>query len=311
MVNELGDTVWPGARQHWRPTSPKFLEYALKLVKRLAERYGDHPALVAWHVNNELGNHNQFDFSADAIRSFRVHLQKRYKNSIDALNTAWETAFWSQRYSTFDEILPPRTCPRGTFPNPSHVLDWRRFTSDVLVEYYMEERNVLRSITPDIPITTNLITMGKQTKDRDYTKWVNELDFVSNDHYVFISEQGRDELSFSASLTSGVSSHKPWFLMEHSTSAVQWQRVNTPKSTYSRHSKPTHNHPSHILHNGLVAVFRGDQGTPVATACAAFHLDFQRSTFYQDYILTRTSNRSASLASLASPKSPSTTATCP
>lgn len=230
MVNELGDTVWPGARQHWRPTSPKFLEYALELVKRLAERYGDHPALVAWHVNNELGNHNQFDFSADAIRSFRVHLQKRYKNSIDALNTAWETAFWSQRYSTFDEILPPRTCPRGTFPNPSQVLDWRRFTSDVLVEYYMEERDVLRSITPDIPITTNLIIMGKQTKDRDYTRWVDELDFVSNDHYVFISEQGRDELSFSASLTSGVSSHKPWFLMEHSTSAVQWQRVNTPKS---------------------------------------------------------------------------------
>jgi beta-galactosidase len=231
MVNELGDTIWPGARQHWRPTSPVYLRYALQLVNRLAERYGDHPALVAWHVNNELGNHNQFDFSEDAIRSFRDFLRIKYKKSLQTLNSAWETAFWSQRYSDFDEILPPRTFPRGTFLNPTHVLDWRRYTNQALVEYYKQERDLLRSITPDIPITTNLIIMGKQTKDRDYTTWVDEMDFVSNDHYVFISEQGRDELSFSASLTSGVSSHKPWLLMEHSTSAVQWQRVNSPKWT--------------------------------------------------------------------------------
>ena len=231
MVNELGDTIWPGARQHWRPTSPVHLRYALQLVGRLAKRYGDHPALVAWHVNNELGNHNQFDFSDDAIRSFRDFLRVRYKNSLDALNSAWEAAFWSQRYSDFDKILPPRTSPRGTFLNPTHVLDWRRYTNDALVEYYKQERHLIRSIIPDTPITTNLIIMGKQTKDRDYTAWVDELDFVSNDHYVFISEQGRDELSFSASLTSGVTSHKPWFLMEHSTSAVQWQRVNSPKWT--------------------------------------------------------------------------------
>lgn len=109
----------------------------------------------------------------------------------------------------FREILPPRICPRGTFPNPSHVLDWRRFTSDVSVEYYTEERHVLCSFTPDIPMMTNLSSVGKQTKDRDYTKWVDELDSISNDHYVFISEEGRDELSFSASLTSGVSSHQP------------------------------------------------------------------------------------------------------
>jgi beta-galactosidase len=231
MVNDLGDPIWPGARQHWRPTSPIYLRYALELVGRLAERYGNHPALVAWHVNNELGNHNQFDFSEDAIRSFRNYLRTRYKNSLSGLNSAWETAFWSQRYSDFDEILPPRTYPRGTFLNPTHVLDWRRYTNEAIIEYYKQERDLIRSITPNIPITTNLIIMGKQTKDRDYTAWVDELDFVSNDHYVFISEQGRDELSFSASLTSGVSSHRPWLLMEHSTSAVQWQRVNTPKST--------------------------------------------------------------------------------
>lgn len=231
LVNELGDTVWPGGRQHWRPTSPIYRKYAKVLVERLAHRYGKHPALVAWHVNNELGCQNHFDFSDDAIFAFRSFLADKYSNDISALNAAWETAFWSQRYGHFGEILPPRTVARGTFPNPGQVLDWRRFSSDALLRYYIFERDLLRAITPHMPITTNLIIMGKQTKDRNYAEWVNELDFVSNDHYVFQSEQGRDELSFSASLTSGVSARQPWFLMEHSTSAVQWQRVNTPKAT--------------------------------------------------------------------------------
>lgn len=232
LVNELGDTVWPGGRQHWRPTSPVYRRYARVLVERLARRYGSHPALVAWHVNNELGCQNHFDFSEDAIEAFRVFLHGKYSGVISQLNTAWETAFWSQRYSNFDEILPPRTLARGTFHNPGQMLDWRRFSSEALLQYYIFERDLLRSITPRVPITTNLVIMGKQTKDRNYVTWANELDFISNDHYVFQSEeQGRDELSFSASLTSGISSRQPWFLMEHSTSAVQWQRVNTPKHT--------------------------------------------------------------------------------
>lgn len=155
-----------------------------------------------------------------------MFLEKRY-TTIDALNTAWETTFWSQKYSDFSEILPPRAVGRGTFLNPTQQLDWRRYSSNALVQYYIAERDLLRSITPDIPITTNLVIMGKQTKDRNYAEWTDELDFVSNDHYVF--EGMRDELSFSASLSSGVARHEPWFLMEHSTSAVQWQRVNTPK----------------------------------------------------------------------------------
>lgn len=232
LVNDLGDTVWPGGRQHWRPTSPVYRRYAKVLVERLAHRYGSHPALVAWHVNNELGCQNHFDFSEDAIKAFRSFLGKQYSGSIVKLNASWETAFWSQRYSFFDEILPPRTLARGTFHNPGQMLDWRRFSSDALLQYYIFERDLLRAITPRLPITTNLVIMGKQTKDRNYATWVNELDFVSNDHYIFQSkEQGRDELSFSASLTSGVSSRQPWFLMEHSTSAVQWQRVNTPKAS--------------------------------------------------------------------------------
>ncbi|WP_221583270.1 beta-galactosidase [Microbacterium sp. G2-8] len=221
-VTAEGSTLSQGARQHWRPTSPVFREYALTLVEKLAERYGSHPGVVAWHVNNELGCHNAYDFSDDAARAFRAWLLARYE-TVDALNHAWGTAFWSQRYGSFDEVLPPRLA--ASFPNPTQQLDFARFSSDALRGHLIAEREILNRVTPDIPVTTNFMITG-DTKFADYADWAREIDFVSNDHYV---TQDRDELAFSAALTSGVARHRPWFLMEHSTSAVNWQPVNRPK----------------------------------------------------------------------------------
>ncbi|WP_203136891.1 beta-galactosidase [Microbacterium sp. JZ31] len=217
-----GQIVWPGGRQHWRPTSPVFRRHALALVEKLAERYGAHPGVVAWHVNNELGCHNAYDYSDDAARAFRVWLEARY-GGIEGLNHAWGTAFWSQRYGSFDEIQPPRRS--YAFPNPTQQLDFARFSSDALKDHLIAEREILNRLTPDIPVTTNFMIMG-ETRHGDYADWAHEVDFVSNDHYV---TEGRDELAFSAALTSGVAGHRPWFLMEHSTSAVNWQPINRPK----------------------------------------------------------------------------------
>ncbi|MWA09237.1 beta-galactosidase [Streptomyces sp. BA2] len=224
-VTAAGETVWPGARQHWRPTSPVFREHALRLVREMARRYADHPALVAWHVSNELGCHNIYDYSDDAARAFRVWLRARY-TTLDGLNHAWGTAFWSQRYSDWEQLLPPRLA--ASHPNPTQQLDFKRFSSDALKEYLRAERDVLRELTPEVPVTTNFMVMGG-TKGMDYADWAGEIDFVSNDHYVVPGPQARDELSFSANLTSSVAGHRPWFLMEHSTSAVNWQPVNLAK----------------------------------------------------------------------------------
>ncbi|MEU4999123.1 beta-galactosidase [Streptomyces sp. NPDC021622] len=226
-VTATGETVWPGARQHWRPTSPVFRAHALGLVRELATRYAGHPALIAWHVNNELGCHNVYDYSDDAARAFRAWLRARY-TTLDGLNHAWGTAFWSQRYSDWDQILPPRLA--ASHPNPTQQLDFKRFSSDALKEHLIAEREVLREITPDVPVTTNFMVMSG-TKGMDYADWAasGALDFVSNDHYVVPGARDRDELSFSANLTSGIAGHRPWFLMEHSTSAVNWQPVNLPK----------------------------------------------------------------------------------
>ncbi|MDN3253474.1 beta-galactosidase [Streptomyces sp. MA25(2023)] len=224
-VTDRGETLWPGARQHWRPTSPVFREHALRLVRELATRYAGHPALVAWHVNNELGCHNVYDYSDDAARAFRVWLRARYA-TLDALNHAWGTAFWSQRYSDWEQILPPRLA--ASHPNPTQQLDFKRFSSDALKDHLRAEREILRNLTPDVPVTTNFMVMPG-TKGMNYADWAAEVDFVANDHYVVPSPRDRDELSFSANLTSGIAGGRPWFLMEHSTSAVNWQPVNLAK----------------------------------------------------------------------------------
>lgn len=224
-VTRTGVTLSPGGRQQWRPTSPVFREHALNLAETMANRYADHPALVAWHVSNELGCANVWDYSDDAAAAFRVWLQARY-GTLAELNHAWGTAFWSQLYGTWDEILPPRVAP--AMINPTQQLDFKRFSSDALLDYLRAEREILRRVTPTIPVTTNFMVM-QNTSGMDYASWAADVDFVSNDHYVHPGSQGRDELSFSANLTSGIAGGDPWFLMEHSTSAVNWQPVNPPK----------------------------------------------------------------------------------
>ena len=220
-----GTILWPGARQHWRPTSPIFREHALRLVRALAERYGDHPALVAWHISNELGCHNLYDFSDDAARAFRVWLQERYA-TLDALNDAWGTAFWSQRYGEWSEILPPRTAP--TQRNPGQQLDFERFSSDAVRDHLRAEAALLGELTPGIPRTTNFM-VARNVREIDYVSWVDDVDFVSNDHYLIGGPDGRDDLSFWANLTGNIAGGQPWYLMEHATSAVNWREVNPPK----------------------------------------------------------------------------------
>lgn len=222
-----GDACQPGARQHWRPTSPVFREYALKLCRAMAEHYKGNPYVVAWHVSNEYGCHNRFDYSEDAEHAFQQWCEERY-GTIDAVNDAWGTAFWAQRMNDFSEIVPPRFIGDGNFMNPGKLLDFKRFSSDALKAFYIAERDTLVEITPDLPLTTNFMVSASGSV-LDYDDWGDEVDFVSNDHYFIPGEAHLDELAFSASLVDGIARKDPWFLMEHSTSAVNWREINYRK----------------------------------------------------------------------------------
>lgn len=240
--DERGNIIWPGGRQHWRPTSGIFRKYALRLTEKMAEHYRNHPAVVAWHVSNELGCHNVFDYSEDAAVGFREWLKRQYR-TLDNLNRAWNGMFWSQMVTDWSQIIPPRECYAGI--NPTTLLDFKRFSSDALLDYYKAEAAVLRRITPDIPATTNLMVLENQVNPVDCFKWGEHLDFVSNDHYYLPDNRHLDEMAMSAAIVSGTARKKPWFLMENSTSSVNWRPVNLRKQ------------PGEIIRDALVHVAMG------------------------------------------------------
>ncbi|HLN77632.1 MAG TPA: beta-galactosidase [Nocardioidaceae bacterium] len=225
-VTADGRTLWPGGRQAFCPSSPVYRERAQALCRAMAERYGSHDALALWHVGNELGGHNALCYCDVSAAAFRVWLEKRY-GDIDRLNDAWGTAFWSQHYASFEEVLPPRSAP--TFPNPTQQLDFRRFSSDELLANFVAERDILHELSPGVPVTTNFMVM-QHVREMDYWAWAREVDVVSNDHYLTAADpDGHIELAFSADLTRGLAGGRPWLLMEHSTSAVNWQPRNVAK----------------------------------------------------------------------------------
>jgi beta-galactosidase len=227
-VDRLGTVLHQGGRQAWSPSSEVYREHSLRLVEKMAERYGSHPALSMWHVSNELGCHNGRCYSELSAQGFRRWLLKRYID-LDTLNRAWATDFWSQRYGTWEEIEPPRIAP--SFSNPTQQLDFARFSSDALREQLRAEAEVLRRHTPEVPVTTNFMVMG-HFKDVDYATWTDDLDLVSNDHYMMAHDpESHVELAFSADHTRGLAGGQPWMLMESSTSAVSWQPVNAAKPT--------------------------------------------------------------------------------
>jgi beta-galactosidase len=210
-----GHTLWPGSRQAWCPSDATYREHALALTTALATRYHEHPALAMWHVSNEYACHNLPCYCDTCAGAFRRWLLRRYA-SLDAVNEAWGTAFWSQRYTEWEQILPPRRTP--TFANPTQVLDYHRFGSDTLLDFYRAEKDVLTRLSPGVPVTTNFMTMSG-FRLLDYHDWAPEQDVVSTDHY----------LAVAGDLTRGLAGGRPWILMEHSTSAVNWQHVNHAK----------------------------------------------------------------------------------
>ena len=226
-VDEAGHTLWPGSRQAWCPTSPVYRDYALALTRQLAARYHAHPALAMWHVSNEYACHNLPCYCDECGRHFRAWLRRRYAG-LDALNDAWGTAFWSQRYTDWEQILPPRRST--TFNNPTHVLDYKRFGSDSLLDFMRAERAVLGELSAGVPVTTNFMTL-QHFRRLDYSDWTPTVDVVSTDHYIVDTlEHPRSELAFSGDLTRGLAGGRPWMLMEHSTSAVNWQPTNHAKA---------------------------------------------------------------------------------
>ena len=233
-----------GGRQAFCPNSPDYRERALVLVEQVARRYGSHPGVKLWHVSNEIGCHNAHCYCDESAAGFRAWLRAKY-GDIETLNMAWGTAFWSQRYSSWEHIGTPRLTVSTS--NPSQTLDFMRFSSDALLELYRAEESLLREHS-DKPVTTNFMVTA-HIRNQDYWSWAPDMDLIANDHYLDNRlEQPVAELAFSADLTRGLAGGEPWLLMETATSSVNWQPRNTAKE------------PRELIRNALTHVARGADG---------------------------------------------------
>jgi beta-galactosidase len=224
-VTDSGVRLSYGARQQYCPSSKIYQERAVALTEKIASRYADHDAVVMWHVNNEYGAHTPMCWCDNSAEAFRSWLQKRHPD-LDSLNSAWSTAFWSQRFSDWDEVIPPRKTPY--FPNPTQQLDFKRFSSDAMMGLFTAERDVIRAVSPtDKPITTNFMRFFPHN---DYWEWAKAEDLVSDDWYPDLTDpKSHIEGAAGADLMRSLKNGQPWLLMEQAVSAINWRAINPPK----------------------------------------------------------------------------------
>ncbi|MFC6083147.1 beta-galactosidase [Sphaerisporangium aureirubrum] len=240
-VTRDGVRLGTGARQSACPSSPEYREATAALARALAGHYRDHPAVVMWHVHNEYGAPLGECYCPASVEAFRGWLRRTYRD-LPALNAAWGTTFWGQRYGDWDEIDAPRA--NHTVVNPAQRLDFMRFTSDEHLACYRLQRDILRELTPSVPVTTNF--MVTNCSSMDYWSWAREVDVIANDHYLHAEEPDNHiDLAMSADLSRSLGAGRPWMLMEHSVGAVNWQPRNIAKR------------PGEMRRNSLAHVARG------------------------------------------------------
>ncbi|HZJ87315.1 MAG TPA: beta-galactosidase, partial [Erysipelothrix sp.] len=208
------------------PSSPVFKDFGSKLVEKIAARYKDNNNITVWHISNEYSGTCYCDLCE---KNFRVWLKDKYK-TIDAVNKAWNTEFWSHTFYEWDEIVTPNALGDGIAFNGKSAfsgisVDYDRFFSDALLDNYKMERDIIKNHLPDALCTTNF--MGKY-KPLDYFKWAKELDIISWDSYPSYNTPLYETASNHALMRS-LKNNEPWMLMEQTPSQQNWQPYNSLK----------------------------------------------------------------------------------
>ncbi|MCX4830565.1 beta-galactosidase [Streptomyces sp. NBC_01016] len=212
-----------GQRHNFCPSSRTYRRLSTALASRLAERYAHHPALLAWHVNNEYGGACYCERCAEA---FRAWLRERH-GSLDALNDAWCTTFWSHRFTDWSQIEPPNALTEH-WRGPDHTafqgitLDYLRFTTDALLGCFVAEKEAIRAHDPATPVTTNFMGMYRPL---DYHRWAPHLDFASWDSYPPL-DKPPSWPALAHDLMRGLKDGAPFWLMEQAPSTTACRDVN-------------------------------------------------------------------------------------
>jgi beta-galactosidase len=231
-----------GSRRHYCPNSSSFRNHTKRIVTNMAKVYGENPAVIGWQIDNEIGCHGSARcYCKNCIIAFRRWLEFKYQN-LDVLNEAWGTAFWSQIYSDWNQVEPPNLTVAE--PNPSHVLDYYRFSSDSWVSYQQIQIDLLRKYSPGRFLTHNFLS---NFPDLDAYALAQPLDIASWDSYpTGHTEEQADRLyspndqpptyvydlgdpaitSLSHNITRGQKQRAFW-VMEQQCGNINWSKYNT------------------------------------------------------------------------------------
>ena len=208
-----------GERHNHCFTSPVYRGFVNRMNTALATRFGRHPAVVGWHISNEYGGECHCELCQQAFRGF---LQARY-GTLEALNRAWWTGFWSKKYTDWSQLHSPS--PIGETGLHGLNLAWRRFVTHQTADFMRAEAGPLRRLTPELPITTNLMELFY---DIDYFEFSEGLDFASYDSYPRWGGPDEERTALGAAFNFDMMrclKQRPFALMESTPSQVNWQPV--------------------------------------------------------------------------------------
>ena len=230
-TNSRGEKMRQGGRHNHCFSSPVYRQKIGIINRKLAERYKSHPAILMWHVSNEYSGECHCHYCRE---NFRKWIQEKYV-TLDALNHAYWSAFWSHTYTCFSQVEPPS--PIGETGVHGLNLDWKRFVTYQTIDFYRHEIAPLREIAPDIPITTNFMAdmVSPYPFDGlDYAPFAKEVDMVTWDAYP-AWHNDYETTEFLASKLAFMNDYfrtlknQPFLILECTPSMVNWQPVNKPK----------------------------------------------------------------------------------
>ena len=212
-------------RQNYCYTSPLYREKVRRIDQKLAQRFGGDPAVILWHISNEMGG----DCHCELCQAeFRRWLQTRY-GSLQALNKAWNARFWSHDYTAWEQIESP--APQGENAVQALALDWKRFVSDRHIDFLKFERDTVKEVAPDAKFAVNMMY---RFDGIDYFKMAKEIDVASWDNYPTWHKPTEtvEETALDTAMMHDLfysMKGKPFLLMESSPSFTNWQPISKQK----------------------------------------------------------------------------------
>lgn len=228
ITHEDGTRMEHGARQHASFSNEYYRSYSQKLIAELARRYGQDERIIGWQLDNE--PRSTVDYSEDALKRFRLWLQKKY-GSIDDLNQAWGTNFWSVVFSDWSEINLPQHQQWGM--NLYQRLDHGRFADEETSSFLDEQARTIRQHAAEWQwITTNYIPMY----DARFIGQSKELDFITYTRYMVYGEhEGLGPKGYRVGEYSRIAMANDYFrplsplmgVMELQPGQVNWGSINS------------------------------------------------------------------------------------